>query len=185
MFVFSGCRLAPVGWLVVGFVILVHEVGHAGMARMAGGAVKTLDLIGVGGVCQWTGDVTPLWRAGVAWGGVLAQLTLFAAAYAILLLIRPENATVVYVFYVLITSNLFMALFNLIPVEHLDGAEAWKVVPEGVRALLRRIRGRGRESARRRGARTLRRVDALRDDEIDPQLDEQLKRIVERVRDDD
>jgi Zn-dependent protease len=119
---------------------------------MAGGAVRSLNLTPVGGDCRWIGDVTPLWRSCIAWGGVLAQLALFATAYAVLLLIpRPESEAVLGVFYVLIASNLFMALVNLFPMAPLDGAEAWKVVPEGGRALLRRIRAarRGKDDSSR------------------------------------
>lgn len=123
---FSGLRFAPGLWVGVLAVILLHELGHAFIVRRVGLVNLGIDLTGFGGMCRWTGEPTPIQRAWVAWGGVLAQLVLFAGTLAAVLILgaptEPWLADLVYAF---TRANLFIAAFNLIPIAPLDGAEAW------------------------------------------------------------
>lgn len=122
---------SPAAWLAFVVVILVHEVGHAVVVRWCGGTVHAINVTGVGGTCWWSGRVSPLRRAAIAWGGVGAQLLLAVATIVALPYVgRPETSSsaLVDVAYVLTVSNVLMALVNLVPIAPLDGAEAWRVV---------------------------------------------------------
>ena len=134
-FLFTGARYDPVRWLTFLAVILCHELGHAAMVRRAGAHVMSVELNAIGGRCTWTGHVTRFQRSYIAFGGVLAQALLFVAGYFIYLL-RPlggvHSAAVVDV---LTEANVWIALLNLLPIEPLDGAEAWAIVPLSAKKL--------------------------------------------------
>lgn len=133
----------PLGWIatrsvdaaaatVIGFAILmlVHELGHAFMARRHGLAVHEVRLYFMHGICEYESTYSKRKQALVAWGGVLAQLALFivAAVFAKLFaaigiglpqLLAPA-------FFIWVPINLMVAIFNLLPTPPLDGAVAWR-----------------------------------------------------------
>jgi Zn-dependent protease len=86
-------------------------------------------------------------RSVIAWGGVLGQLALFAiAAAARQVGALPHTMFVWQLTSALLVPNLFTAALNLIPIEPLDGARAWRLFPqvwrERRRAAERRLRRR-------------------------------------------
>jgi len=126
-FVLSGLQFAPGAWLGFLILVLVHELGHALLARAVGGHVVSVDVHAVGGHCAWSGDVTARQYALVAWGGVLAQLAV--------LLTAPlwSSFLPVWGFFgqlttALTTTNMLLIALNLIPAPPFDGAEAWKLL---------------------------------------------------------
>lgn len=126
MIFFSRFRFEPVFWATMMFVILVHELGHAWQVRRFGLRVTEVQLDGMGGHCAWSGTATPLQRAWIASGGVIAQLLLLPIAIVIFGF-ETHYGTWGQVQDGLIWTNLYMAAFNLIPYPPLDGAEAWKL----------------------------------------------------------
>lgn len=123
---FSGFRVEPGMWLGVLFVIFLHELGHAFIVHRAGLVNLGIDLTGFGGLCRWTGQPTPIQRAAVAWGGVLAQFALLAVTVVVLLITgEPSNPYLAQLVDAFTRANLILALFNLVPFPPLDGAEAW------------------------------------------------------------
>ncbi|MEZ4338336.1 MAG: hypothetical protein R3B82_17075 [Sandaracinaceae bacterium] len=126
---FSGFRFAPGLWLGILAIILLHELGHAAIVRRFGLINLGIDLTGFGGLCRWTGEPTPIERAWVAWGGVLAQLLLFVVTVvAVLILGEPTQAWLSDLVNAFTRANLFILAFNLIPIPPLDGAEAWPLI---------------------------------------------------------
>jgi len=125
-FVFTGFAIAPGAWLGFGLLVLAHELGHAAMVRAFHCRVVSVDVHGLGGECRWEGSTTERRRAGIAWGGVLAQLVVLLTTplWASRLPLTPFGAQLVEVF---TAVNVLMMLLNLLPVRPFDGAEAWQL----------------------------------------------------------
>ena len=123
---FGGLRFAPGLWLGILLVILLHELGHAFFVKRFGLVNLGIDLTGIGGLCRWTGQPTKIQRAAIAWGGVVAQLIVFAITASVVLIVgRPETSFLRDLIYAFMWPNLFIAAFNLIPFRPFDGGEAW------------------------------------------------------------
>lgn len=121
---------APLHAAAFFFVVGAHELGHALVVRMVRARVVAIDFHVFGGQCLWQGSVTPLRRCGIAWGGALAQLGIFAVVIAVGAAFEPPETTA---FGALLAAtfllNLAVLFFNLLPARGLDGGEAWKIVP--------------------------------------------------------
>lgn len=176
--VFAG--LAPGAWLAFLLLVLIHEIGHALAVRRYGHRVASIEVHMFGGLCRWEGAPTPWERAVIAWGGVLAQAVIGAAA-AVALAVhgRPAGAFAADFEHGLLAANLYLILFNLVPVPPLDGADAWGIVP----ILTARLRHRrAAAAARKRQAQDARLSPRHLDDEdaLAPMPDE-VKRVLDRV----
>ena len=108
----------------------------------------------MGGVCTWSGEVGPIARAGVAWGGRWAQLLLYACALAVTAIHGPPATLATVQFADAFTrANLWIIALNLLPVPPLDGAKAWPLFPllwragKGRLRLERRVRAKAARSA--------------------------------------
>ena len=77
---FGGGRFVPAFWFAFFLIVLVHEFGHALVVQYYRHRVVSIDVTGFGGLCHWSGSPTRFERAAIAWGGVLAQAVLLAAA---------------------------------------------------------------------------------------------------------
>jgi Zn-dependent protease len=117
--------------VVLGFfvLVLVHEGGHAVVAQLVGAKVTGIDLSPFGGLCFVEGALSPLRRALFAWGGVAAQGLL-----AIPMLLLPSHLLAEHplldgLVFVLVHVSGLAAFVNLVPVEPLDGAQAWRLFP--------------------------------------------------------
>lgn len=128
LFLLSGFSFNPLVWLSILGLMVAHEVGHAVLARRYRLRVVSIDVTAIGGVCRLEGDPTLHEAAVVAWGGVIAQ----AIILVLTLLVRPLFHVIAFgvldgVFDTLVHSNLILIGLNLLPVEPLDGATAWRV----------------------------------------------------------
>ncbi len=128
-FFFSGFRFAPGFWLGFVLLILLHELGHAWVVRRVKARAIRIDVMPIGGLCCWDGQVTKLQRACIAWGGVWAQMAGFAVAWIALVFADPPTRMAAELAAVFTYTNVWMMAINLLPVRPLDGAEAWKLVP--------------------------------------------------------
>lgn len=125
---FSGFRLAPGAWLGFVTVILIHELGHAMVVRITRKEALGIDIHGFGGECHWTGNATPIQRSAIAWGGIWAQLALFAVAMPLSIVVGGALGNFGGdLFRALTFTNLLLAFVNLLPIGALDGREAWKL----------------------------------------------------------
>jgi len=141
---FSGLRFAPAFWLAFFGLILLHELGHAAVVRYFRHRVHAIDVTGFGGLCHWSGTATPIERAAIAWGGVLAQVVVLGATLGLLAVFGPPpNLWTAEVADVFVRTNIWLIALNLLPVPPLDGAEAWP--------LFRHLRERFRSRRRRSG----------------------------------
>jgi len=142
--VWSGFSFAPAFWLAFALLILVHELGHALIVLRYGLGLSEIAVHGAGGYCQHRHSGTRFEEAAVAWGGVLAQLTLFIGVQiAVAVLGPPSSVHTLEAYHVFTYSNLWLIFLNLIPVEPLDGAKAWPLVG----MLLSRFGRQGRPNA--------------------------------------
>jgi membrane-associated protease RseP (regulator of RpoE activity) len=111
-------------------VILIHEAGHAFMARRLGYEVHTIRLGLFHGLCEFEAPETELDHVLISWAGVLAQLAVAVPILVVAVVFEsydfgyaaPALAFLGYL-------NLLTALFNLAPTPPLDGAIAWRVIP--------------------------------------------------------
>ncbi|MCB9681186.1 MAG: hypothetical protein H6733_06905 [Alphaproteobacteria bacterium] len=114
-------------------IVLLHEIGHAVFVRWRGLTVVALEVHLVHGRCVYEGrEITALDHAVIAWGGVVAQLGAAAVAAAILVAVPWVMALPVVGTALLfaVSTNVMVALFNLLPVPGLDGAVAWTLFRE-------------------------------------------------------
>jgi stage IV sporulation protein FB len=147
---FSQLRFVPGFWLGFFLLTLVHELGHAVVVRRQRCRVISIDVHGLGGACQWSGPATPIGRACIAWGGVMAQLVALGFTGVVLVVLGPPpTAFAAQLAGAMIGTNVFIILINLIPVPPLDGAEAWKLPGLLWRRRRRRIRNAGQRAAAR------------------------------------
>lgn len=140
------------GWVLgILTVFLVHEFGHAVLARLVGAHVYRIDLLPYGGECTTSETDSELKESIIASGGVLAQLAL--AIPAELALASGPPAALGDFLWALSTASVLIAAFNLLPIPPLDGAKAWKLVwliPIWAFERLRRRRSRRLETSETR-----------------------------------
>jgi Zn-dependent protease len=111
-------------------VILVHELGHALMARRLGYDVVAIHVGFFHGRCEHEAPYTELDDVLISWAGVMAQLAVAMPVLVVAVLFENYDfgyaaPAVVFLGYL----NLLMALVNLAPSPELDGGTAWRVIP--------------------------------------------------------
>jgi Zn-dependent protease len=111
-------------------IIVLHETGHAVVARRVRARPTAIRISLVHGECQHTEPYYEKDDYLIAWGGVAAQLMvatplILANGIAPFAHIDPFGPIVAYLGYV----NIGIAIFNLIPIPGLDGSRAWKLLP--------------------------------------------------------
>ena len=115
------------------FLLMAHELGHAAVARWRGVEVNRIDLFFLHGVCEHDAPDYEEDDVLIAWGGVAAQLVVLLVALAfdfVLPTLSPAAYVVVApALSVLIGTNVFIMIFNLIPIAPFDGARAWRALP--------------------------------------------------------
>jgi stage IV sporulation protein FB len=125
----SHFALKPLMWLGFVALILIHEFGHALIVLKYRLGLSEIAVHGAGGYCSHERSGSRFEESVIAWGGVLAQLLLWACVEGALLVFgRPTSLPVAELVYVLTQANLWLVLINLIPIGPLDGAKAWPLV---------------------------------------------------------
>jgi Zn-dependent protease len=111
-------------------VIVIHETGHAWVARRLGYHVGAIRIGFLHGECEIDAPHSEFDHVLFAWGGVLAQL---AVAVPILVVAKlsgePDFGYAGPIVAILGPINLMIALLNLAPAPGLDGHIAWRAVP--------------------------------------------------------
>ena len=111
-------------------LILLHEIGHALMARRLGYDTNGIYIGVVHGLCEYDSPHYLKEDAIIAWGGVLMQLAV-ALPLCVLAQVTPLGANSYFstVAAILGHFSILMAVFNLLPFPGLDGQLAWRLVP--------------------------------------------------------
>lgn len=110
-------------------VLVVHETGHALMARLLGLRVYALAIWPLHGRCWVQRPATKKQDVALAWAGVIAQAALVLVAFAIATSCTFFGVSipgwVQPAFVVFEVLNPFIAICNLAPFGNLDGRAAW------------------------------------------------------------
>jgi hypothetical protein len=146
-FVCGGFSLAPLRWGGVLGLLLAHELGHAIAVKAVGARVIGIELAGLGGRCTWSGHVSPLGRSTIAFAGVWAQLLLLVGELIAETLYgaRWSASTRMDLGGIFVLYNFAMVMVNLLPIDPLDGAEAWPWFPRLFRHLWQSFQRRARK----------------------------------------
>ncbi len=142
---------AAATFLAYALLLLAHEAGHAIAARSRRLGVYAIRLYMMHGLCQFQAPYREKDHILIAWGGVIAQMCVLvvavAAQFAVELFLPGKEYLLAPLFYVFIKANIVIAVFNLIPVEPLDGHIAWR----GVAPLWNKLRTKFRNRPRATG----------------------------------
>ena len=115
------------------FLILIHELGHAAVARWRGVEVEDIRLFFIHGTCSTEEPDYELDDVLIAWGGVAAQFVVLVIAFSAGLLLPTvspfAHGLASTLLRVLTEINLFIMIVNLLPVAPFDGAKAWGILP--------------------------------------------------------
>jgi stage IV sporulation protein FB len=110
--------------LLIGSIFL-HELGHAMACRAQGVPVRRIVLHGGGGFCEHVGATTARQQELIVAMGPVVNLVIWAIAS----LVAPmlDAGMLRWAVHWLATINLFLALFNLLPVQPLDGGKLFRL----------------------------------------------------------
>jgi Zn-dependent protease len=113
-----------VTWVLIVFIsILIHELGHAVVARSFGAAVE-IELNGFGGLTRWgvtQGELPPGRRAAVAAAGSATGLVFGGLIWLLYAFLGPFAGLGGQAGRLLIYVNVFWGLLNWLPIRPLDG----------------------------------------------------------------
>ncbi len=120
-----GLAIALLTILVVVSGVLVHELGHALVADRMGMRTSHILLHGFGGVCVYRGTPRPRQRLLIAVAGPAAGLLLGVVGLVAAVLVGDRLGPAAARLLGLVASmNLFWSVFNLLPMQPLDGGTA-------------------------------------------------------------
>lgn len=117
-----GAGFALVKMLLLFSMVLVHELGHALVARRYDRREIEIVLTALGGVTLTRAPPTALWGLAMTLAGPFAGFLLGAAA-ALVLFLTPESRFDQFGVYLVVVS-VFWSAFNLLPMYPLDGGQA-------------------------------------------------------------
>ena len=144
--------------LSITLIITVHELGHAFMARRLGYRVNVIAVQFAGGYCQHEACQYERDDVLIAWGGVLGQAALVAVVVPLYFLLYESvvvHSPLLQVFFGLfIYHNIFMIIYNLLPLRGFDGELAWRFVAR----RLRRDKADPSSSTQHRGERRVNKI---------------------------
>lgn len=109
---------------------MIHEAGHAWVARRLGYGVDAIHVSFLHGYCTHDMPYTEKDHVLIAWGGVGAQLAVAIPILTVATIFDRQDfgyaaPVIAFLGYV----NILIALINLTPTEGLDGHIAWRVIP--------------------------------------------------------
>jgi Zn-dependent protease len=112
-------------------VLLIHEAGHLYEAQRKGCQVLSIELYPVFGLTRFDSPWSKLDHCVIAWGGVIAQALVFVPLIAwVIVFGYTRFGAVNMIFAILGFFSLVVAIFNLLPIQPLDGRIAWQIFPE-------------------------------------------------------
>ncbi len=143
-YVFGGFRFIPAYWAGFVLLILLHEIGHALLVQRYHLGVSEIVIHGAGGYCRHERAASSWQDSVIAWGGVLAQAVVYVIAVVVGRLAAPVTSPAAYqLLYLFTATNIWLICVNLLPIEPLDGKQAWALFPQLIRRLRSGRRGGG------------------------------------------
>ncbi|MBV1867681.1 MAG: site-2 protease family protein [Marinosulfonomonas sp.] len=111
--------------LLIGSIFL-HEMGHAWGCLVQGLPVRRIMLYGGGGFCEHARSPSRYEQELIVAMGPIVNLAIWAVAS----LIEPflPNGNLAWAVYMLANINIFLAIFNLLPVHPLDGGKLFQLL---------------------------------------------------------
>lgn len=128
-------------WVVVGAAsVLLHELGHAVTARMAGFEPR-VELAGMGGVTSYRGERSRGWSLAISAAGPVVQILAGLAALPFVpgVGIVYRGDLVEFALSVWVVVSLFWGGMNLIPILPLDGGQLFRNLLPGGAATRTRV----------------------------------------------
>src|SRR5277367_4505181 len=118
-------------------IIVIHEVGHAVVARRLGYEVSAIRIGLLHGRCEYEHPHSGWDASLVSWGGILAQLLVAALVFSIAVVVSGNlsdlfGPIVIFLGYM----NIVIAAVNLTPRAPFDGYLAWRIFP----AILEKVK---------------------------------------------
>src|SRR3990170_1268899 len=116
--------MAFVAAIILFSSILLHELSHSYMAQKQGIRIKRITLFVFGGIAQMVGESrSPSGEMKIAAAGPALSLFLSGIFWSIVFVLKRDMATspVLAISYFLASTNMMLAVFNLIPGFPLDG----------------------------------------------------------------
>jgi Zn-dependent protease len=110
-------------------VTLLHEWGHAAVARHFSYSVEGIWLAAVHGRCEYQAPESRWERSLIAWGGIAAQLSVAVPLLILDSLWHRSLGLLAPVVLILGYYSCITVIFNLLPMKGLDGALAWRIIP--------------------------------------------------------
>jgi len=111
-------------------ILLVHESGHALVAKTKHCEVYSVELYPIHGLCCFAQPFNKRDHCVIAWGGVIAQVIVAIPLVTyIAFLGYPSLEAIDPVFALLGFFSLFIAAINLLPMGRLDGVLVWQLFP--------------------------------------------------------
>jgi Zn-dependent protease len=132
--------LSLLGLMCYFAVLLLHEAGHLIAAQRRGCLVLSIELYPVCGVTRFEMPWSPRDHCAIAWGGVIAQALVFIPLIGWILThgyTRVDGINMILA--ILGFFSFGVAIFNLLPLSPLDGAVAWRLLPEILAERRRKI----------------------------------------------
>jgi len=111
--------------MIIGSIYL-HELGHAWATLVQGIPVRRIMIYGGGGFCERTRSATPRQEELIVAMGPIVNLTIWAVA-SLIWPYMPEGL-LMWAVNLLAWINLFLAIFNMIPVQPLDGGKLFHLL---------------------------------------------------------
>ena len=111
-------------------LLLIHELGHALMARKYGRHVDYIVVSIFNGRCVYKAAETEFENAMIAWGGVFAQLAVAIPLVAFHIYVGSNTGP--YLQAILLAFgyfNVLIIIINLLPFKGFDGAICWSAIP--------------------------------------------------------
>lgn len=135
LLIMFGSGRGPAGMIAAVFItvivfvsVLAHELGHAWAIRRLGYGDSRIVLGGLGGVCQWSGRPTRWDRIRISLAGPAVSLALGLGGFALLTALRAggigTDTIFGYTVHVAAWLNIGWAVFNMLPVQPMDGGQA-------------------------------------------------------------
>jgi Zn-dependent protease len=111
--------------MIIGSIYL-HELGHAWATLVQGIPVRRIMIYGGGGFCERTRSATPRQEELIVAMGPIVNLSIWAVA-SLIWPYMPEGL-LMWAVNLLAWINLFLAIFNMIPVQPLDGGKLFHLL---------------------------------------------------------
>lgn len=120
------------GFCLMLFFVILHEYGHCWMAQRMGWKVHDVTIYPIGGIASMDFKYAdPLEEIYVIVAGPMVNVILFgifSAATIITYLIDKDAIIPIVVFFMLMVMNVFIAVFNALPIYPMDGGRILRAV---------------------------------------------------------